>query len=150
MIEIIEPADPRADLDALAALEAITFRNPWTRQMLRVEFEQVEAVVAYVVRTEAHSVAAYCAGRVLGEELHVRNLAVHPDSRRRGIGTRLLAQVFRVAAEQGALRATLVVRASNEPARRLYASAGFQERDRRPGYYSCPPEDAVIFWRESL
>ncbi len=71
MIEIIEPADPRADLDALAALEAITFRNPWTRQMLRVEFEQIEAVVAYVVRTEAHSVAAYCAGRVLGEELHV-------------------------------------------------------------------------------
>ncbi len=77
MIEIIEPADPRADLNALAALEAITFRNPWTRQMLRVEFEEVEAAVAYVVRTEAHSVAAYCAGRVLGEELHVRNFAVH-------------------------------------------------------------------------
>ncbi len=150
MIEIIERADPRVDLDALAALEEITFRNPWTRQMLRVELEQVKAAVAFVVRTAAHPVAAYCAGRVLGEELHVRNLAVHPDSRRRGIGTRLLAQLLRGALERGALRATLELRASNEPGRRLYESAGFQERDRRPGYYSSPPEDAVILSRDSL
>jgi len=94
--------------------------------MLRVEFEQVEAVVTYVVRTEAHSVAEYCAGRVLGEELHVHNLALHPDLRRRGIGTRLLAQVFRGAAEQGALRATLVVRASNEPADGCTHRRGFR------------------------
>ena len=150
MMELIERADPRTDLEALAALEASTFLNPWTQQMLSAELEQVDVAFAYVVRTDAHPVAAYSAGRVIGEELRLNNFAVHPDSRRRGIGSRLLDHVLRAAAERGAVRATLEVRVSNTPARRLYESAGFVERGCRPAYYSSPVEDAVILWLDSL
>ncbi|MFN8091404.1 MAG: hypothetical protein U0599_04125 [Vicinamibacteria bacterium] len=38
----------------------------------------------------------------------------------------------------------LGVRASNAPARALYAAAGFREAGRRRDYYSAPVEDALL------
>jgi ribosomal-protein-alanine N-acetyltransferase len=47
-------------------------------------------------------------------------------------------------------RATLEVRASNEPARQLYESLGFTVAATRPRYYTQPEEDALILLREGL
>ena len=52
------------------------------------------------------------------------------------------------AAQEGARRATLEVRASNTPALQLYERMGFAVRGKRPGYYTNPSEDALILWRE--
>ena len=51
---------------------------------------------------------------------------------------------------QAAWRATLEVRRSNEVARALYESFGFSVAGVRRGYYTNPPEDALILWREGL
>ena len=150
MTELIELVDLQRDLDALADLEAISFRNPWTRQMLNNELAGVDCALAYVVRTSARRVAAYCTCRLIADELHLSNLAVHPECRRQGMARRLLRHLLLDAAGRGARRATLEVRASNDPARQLYARAGFEERGTRPGYYTLPGEDAVILWREPL
>ncbi|HIK25213.1 MAG TPA: hypothetical protein IGP91_05330 [Thermosynechococcus sp. M46_R2017_013] len=42
------------------------------------------------------------------------------------------------------------VRASNEPAQRLYQHFGFELVGRRPRYYQNPEEDALILWRNHL
>jgi ribosomal-protein-alanine N-acetyltransferase len=42
------------------------------------------------------------------------------------------------------------VRASNDPARRLYERLGFSVAATRRNYYSHPVEDALILWREEL
>lgn len=95
------------------------------------------------------------AGRVIGfagvqarpDAAHVTNIAVAPEHRRRGVGARLLGWLLQAAVELGREALTLEVRAGNDPARRLYARAGFVEAGVRPGYYRHPREDAVIMWR---
>ena len=42
---------------------------------------------------------------------------------------------------------TLEVRASNDPAIRLYERFGFRTAGRRRGYYHDNREDALIMWR---
>ena len=58
---IIERISDDADLDAVAALEADTFTNPWTREMLERELRQSDVARVYVVRLPAYRVAAFCA-----------------------------------------------------------------------------------------
>lgn len=61
----------------------------------------------------------------LGEDVPGMGLAVRPIWRRRGVGTRLLVETIRLAREQGHPALSLSVAELNEPARRLYARAGF-------------------------
>lgn len=72
------------------------------------------------------------------------SIAVHPNARRRGVGGVLLRSVLTWAAEQGARRLALEVRAENEPAIRLYQRLGFIVEGRRRGYYADPEEDALL------
>jgi ribosomal-protein-alanine N-acetyltransferase len=84
------------------------------------------------------------------DELHINNLAVLPDLRRTGIGTRLLEFALKKGVELGARRATLEVRRSNEAARLLFERFGFSVAGVRVAYYSKPVEDALVLWREGL
>ena len=68
---------------------------------------------------------------------------MHPESRRLGIGTVLLAEAIAEAKSTGAGVVTLEVRRSNLPARQLYRKFDFEERRLRRHYYG-PGEDAII------
>jgi ribosomal-protein-alanine N-acetyltransferase len=87
---------------------------------------------------------------VVGEELHVNNLAVDPRWRRRGIAGALLEAALDHGRLQGARRAFLEVRASNMAAQGLYRRYGFEAAGVRKRYYDHPTEDAVIMKREGL
>ena len=82
------------------------------------------------------------------DEGHIITFAVHPDWRRQHIGERLLLAFLDLAAERGAHEATLEVRLSNLPARRLYEKFGFRPVGLRPRYYSDNGEDALIMTTE--
>ena len=144
---LIERVSSDEDLDAVASLEAASFINPWTREMLARELSQNELARVYVVRMPGERVAAFCACWVIVDELHINTVAVREDLRRRGLATALMHHVLDDAQRQGASRATLEVRRSNEAAQRLYEALGFQLAGVRPGYYTQPDEDALILWR---
>ena len=59
--------------------------------------------------------------------LNVHDLAVIPERRGQGIGRALLAEAERRAREAGCCRLTLEVQESNERARGLYQSFGFDD-----------------------
>ena len=99
--------------------------------------------------TEGRSIGFCSFWRVL-DELHINNLAVFPDRRREGVASALLTFVLNEGARQGAKRATLEVRQSNDPARYLYERFGFTVAGIRRGYYTRPVEDALVLWREDL
>ena len=84
------------------------------------------------------------------DELHINNLAVLPADRRAGVATALLQPCFEGGARLGAVRATLEVRKSNDPARLLYERLGFAVAGVRRAYYTKPVEDAIVLWREGL
>ncbi len=91
---------------------------------------------------------AFCACWVIFDELHINTLAVAPDERRKGLATLLLKHVMAETSKEGARKATLEVRASNEAALVLYDRLGFRIKATRPGYYTNPDEDALILWLE--
>lgn len=74
--------------------------------------------------------------RVAADEAEILTLAVRPSARRKGEGARLVGEGVEAAAARGATRIFLEVAADNAAARALYASAGFAEAGRRPGYYA--------------
>ncbi len=57
--------------------------------------------------------------------LKIHDVAVHPDARGMGVGTRLLNHVNKEAERMGCSRITLEVRTDN-PARKLYEREGFE------------------------
>jgi ribosomal-protein-alanine N-acetyltransferase len=146
-------ADLARDLAGIEAIDELTFTNPWTREMYEDESRRPEISLLFVVHArepevsgEEARVVAYCGAWVLVDELHINNLAVHPDWRRRGIARDLMRHVLREAARGGAPQATLEVRRSNEPARKLYEHLGFVVSGVRRHYYRDPVEDALILW----
>lgn len=147
---IVERMEDEADLDAVVELEARCFTNPWTRENLVRELAQSDVAYVFILRLPAERVAAFCSCWIVAGELHVNTMAVDPRYRRLGLATHLMRQVMKEAIARGAMRATLEVRESNEPARRLYESLGFEVTAVRSRYYTQPEEDALILWRERL
>lgn len=149
-IQRLRAGGDAADLDAVVALEAEAFTNPWPRETLVWELENSDVTRAYVLKDESGAVAAFCLCWVIFDELHINTLAVAHAVRRRGLATALLRHVLADAEASGAVRATLEVRASNTAALGLYARLGFRVAATRPKYYVKPEEDALILWRDGL
>lgn len=147
---VIERVFDSADLDAVAALEADTFTNPWTRDMLERELRQSDVARVYVVRLPGQPVAAFCACWLVYDELHINTIAVAANMRRQGIATALMGFLLSEGAAHGARRTFLEVRRSNVPAQRLYESIGFKATGIRKNYYSQPEEDALVLSLEML
>lgn len=66
---------------------------------------------------------------------HVVSLAVMPESRRRGIATRLMKEAMKAMDDYGCSECYLEVRVTNEPALELYRKMGFSVSRRIEGYY---------------
>ncbi len=87
-----------------------------------------------------------CGGlQTIGEQGDILTVGVDPAHRQKGIGNALLEAMLAVFRQQGGRELFLEVRASNEPARRLYEKQGFAPISIRKNYYQAPLEDAVIY-----
>ena len=146
----VEPLTARADIDAVIAIEEASFTSPWTREMYLAELDNAGISFFYLARTPLGEIIGFCSFWRVLDELHLNNLAVAPEHRRSGVASALLQKVLGDGARFGAQRATLEVRSSNTPAQQLYERFGFTVAGVRRGYYSSPPEDALVLWKERL
>lgn len=129
------------DLPAVLALEHICFPDPWDLEML-VSCISVPGAISLVCR-EGDVIIGYVLAIVVADEMHVTDLAVRPEHRRKGLGRALMNELFK-RAEFGTrtTKAVLEVRRSNEKAQGLYRSMGFQVVGARRAYYR-DGEDAL-------
>jgi ribosomal-protein-alanine N-acetyltransferase len=146
----IEAVTSPDQIDAVLAIEEVSFTNPWTRVMYLAELENSDVSFCFTANDASGRAVGFCSFWRVLDELHINNLAVLPDVRRTGVATALLTHVLAYGASLGARRATLEVRRSNEPARLLYERFGFTVAGVRHGYYTKPVEDALVLWREHL
>ena len=102
------------------------------------------ARVAKAPIIEHQRIAGYIVARESAGELHINNVAVRDQYRRRGIGSALLGRIMETARRLKVKVAFLEVRSGNDAARALYERTGFRAIARRPNYYSDPREDAVV------
>jgi [ribosomal protein S18]-alanine N-acetyltransferase len=145
---LIEPMRV-ADLEAVHQIELASFKAPWPANAYRSELE-TNRLASYLVARIGDRIVAYGGMWLMVDEAHITTFAVHPAWRRQRIGERLLLAFLDLAVERGAREATLEVRLSNLPARRLYEKYGFRPVGLRPRYYSDDNEDALIMTTEAL
>lgn len=130
------------DLAEVVAIERESFPNPWTGplflQELQVTFSRI-----ILARDPTGAVAGYVCRWIVGDEVHVLNVAVDPRWRGQGLGSALMQTVLGEGRSHAAEAVTLEVRRSNVAGRRLYESFGFEEIGSRPDYYGRG-EDALI------
>jgi ribosomal-protein-alanine N-acetyltransferase len=131
------------DLDQVLDIERASFPTPWTRAAFCYEIEQNKVARCTAMRTPSGVVGYLCFWEI-GHEIHITNLAVRPDWRRRGVARRLLATALVEGVARGVTLAFLEVRPSNTRALALYESLGFQVIGRRNGYYFDTGEDALV------
>jgi [ribosomal protein S18]-alanine N-acetyltransferase len=132
-----------ADLDAVMAIERASFpTDAWSEHAMRETLADADAFVA----EDARGVVGYSA--VLAPrgsgDADVLTIAVGEAFRGEGTGAALLQRMLATAAERGAHRVFLEVRADNPVAQRLYATRGFRAVGRRPRYYQPDGVDAVV------
>ena len=78
------------------------------------------------------------------DTIDLLDIAVHPDSRKRGIGRALVKMLVDTYNRD----IMLEVRQSNLTAIAFYESLGFERISVRKKYYSAPIEDALIYRRK--
>lgn len=128
------------DLEFILQIEALSFSSPWTWDHFRQEL--TKACGRLRVAVVRNQIAGYLIAWLIEDELHIANLAVHPDFRRRGIGEKLVRNALDEISNCST--ATLEVRESNTSARNLYEKLGFSIVGIRKKYYEAEGEDALI------
>ena len=135
----------REDLLAVLDIERRSFAQPWSRAFFEKELATPFARLVVVVEgaVPRPQVIGYtCRWRVT-DEVHLLNVAVHPERRGLGHGRALVAGVVGEAEAARARVVYLEVRAGNVIARRLYRQLGFKDLGVRRGYYG-PGQDAIV------
>ncbi len=131
-----------SDTDRIAAIEAESFTDPWTREGVRAVL--ASPGVTGLVAEQQGQVVAYVIARGTVEVVEILDLAVQQEWRRVGAASALLRQLIGGYAALGFHEVFLEVRESNVPAQRLYWAHGFRAAGRRPRYYRKPTEDAIL------
>ncbi len=138
----------QARIPEILVIERRANSLPWSERSFANELENPQSL--FVVALINGKVAAYAGVWLCFDEAHVTTVAVSPEWQRRGIGERCVRRLLEQAGERGAACSTLEVRASNEPAIRLYEKLGYLRTAVRKRYYPDNAEDAVVMWLHSL
>lgn len=138
------------DIDAVMAIESGAYSFPWSRGNFTDSLSAGHWME--VLEADDGELRGYFVAMPAADELHLLNLTVAAAWRRRG-HARALMDRLQVHARAGGLQSIwLEVRVSNEAARALYRSLGFDERGLRRQYYPtghARREDAVVMARDA-
>lgn len=138
------------DIVEIIAIEKDSYPTPWSATIFRNEMiSPISTIlVGRSVSGPRGEICGYIVYWRVDDEVHLHNVAVRRDMRRKRIAHRLLTEVIRRSRLQGARWATLEVRRSNLPAQKMYEKFGFSIKGTRPGYYTDTGDDALILWAD--
>ena len=136
------------DVAGIHEIDTLCFAAPWSEESIRHDIEENVVARWLVLDDGAGRVLAYAGMWFVLDEAHVCNVAVHPDFRRMGYGSRIFEALVNLAQENSMSLMTLEVRRSNVAAQNLYHAFGFIDVGYRKRYYEDNNEDALIMFRE--
>jgi ribosomal-protein-alanine acetyltransferase len=120
-------------------------RNSERPERFILVVEEADEVRMETASGATQRMLAFLVAHRVDNEWELENIVVAADSRRRGVGTRLLREFIDQARAKNGNAIFLEVRQSNQAARALYRKFGFAETGARKGYYPTPPEDAILY-----
>lgn len=133
------------DLARVMEIELETFTMPWSESTFRGLLRRTDSDL--FVAEHNGAVIGYAIFWSVTDQGELGNVAVAPEYRGKGIGTRLVEAVLDRAVEKGVREVFLEVRKSNSGAQNLYKAFGFFEVGKRRNYYLEPLEDALVMKR---
>lgn len=140
----------RRHLAMLMPIEQASYPKPWSQHVFQSELEMMRrGERTYMAAFLGKQLVGYAGQLYAGDDAHVTNIAVSRDHQRRGVATRLLAELAWAAIEHGSTGLTLEVRVSNTGAQALYERFGFEAAGVRKHYYENV-EDAIVMWRHGI
>lgn len=134
------------DAEQVALVEAENFSRPWSRESFEKTVGDENAV--YLVAEAGGEILGYVGMWKALDEGEITNVSVKKAAQGNGIGKLLMEALEKKGREQGVTSYFLEVRCSNEPARKLYRSCGFQELGLRKNFYEAPVEDACVMGKQ--
>ena len=131
------------DLRAVGRIEQAAFGTPWPAREFAFELSKPAGIC--LAATVGDYLAGYLVSCRQGSLWNLRNVAVAPSYRRRGVASALLQALFARNDVAGS-HVFLEVRASDGGAIALYERLGFEVFGRRPAFYADDGEDALLMW----
>jgi ribosomal-protein-alanine N-acetyltransferase len=134
------------DVERIVEIEKDGFKHPWSADLLRRELHHAwsTSLVAAEPRAGGEAILGFIVFWIVHDEVHVLNVAVAADARRRGVARFLMHEAASRGRAAGARLATLEVRRSNVAAIALYRALGYRQVGVRPNYYVDEGEDAIV------
>ena len=143
-IRAVQPGE----LGSVQAIEQVSFRNPWPLHIFEQELTHSWSRLWGAFQPGGSpSLIGYLLFWLVYDEVHILNIATHPDHRRRLIARSLLKRLEDEARRIEARFLTLEVRMSNSAAIGLYEAEGYDVVGRRPRYYTDNAEDALVMMK---
>ncbi|MEG0640992.1 MAG: ribosomal protein S18-alanine N-acetyltransferase [Clostridium sp.] len=137
------------NIDDVVEIENLSFSTPWSHNAFHLELTNNKNALYRAVKING-KVIAYGGMWLLFDEVHVTNIAVHPEYKGCGYGNVIMGDMIDSARNAKMSAMTLEVRVSNTPAVNLYKKFGFVSVATRKGYYQDTKEDAIIMWNYDL
>ena len=135
-----------AHVPQIAELEKCCFNDPWSESSIASELNN--RLSCWLVALDGNVVIGYVGSQTVLGETDMMNIAVHPAYRKQGVAKSLIQNLIDTISQQGSHSLMLEVRQSNEPAKNLYLSLGFETVGIRKNYYRNPRENALILRKE--
>jgi len=138
-----------ADMDRILQIEEESFgADAYDRNLFAELFHRCGDLflVAAVERDICGYMVTCMRGRKAPDAAELVSIAVTPATRNRGVASALMKNALRRLRLRGAVRFSLMVRVSNDAARRFYERHGFRTVRKSRGYYE-DAEDAVLMSR---
>lgn len=138
----------RSDLDSIIDIEALCFPDPWDSSVFAEALEYYPST--FFAAEDGEELVGFIAAGIedTGEEVygHIMNLAVRPEHRNRGIGTKLVKRVERELMAAGASGIQLEVRTTNSAAQQFYLKCNYRPVFHIAEYYANG-EDAIVMMK---
>ncbi len=110
------------DLDKILEIEKLSFSNPWDAEFL-INISKDIFLVFGKQQIYGFLIAGCCHRNI---NATILKIAVHPEHRRKGIGTNLLYKLFDILKDRQILQVDVIVNELWEPAMLLYKKVGFK------------------------
>lgn len=133
-----------SDIPKVLRIEHASFHSPWSEDSFRAELRDPELAYPIVAEDHQGTFCGYAIFHHIIDEIHLVNIAVAPEQRRKGYADKLVRAVLHLGEALGGRYFTLEVRATNHSAQALYLKHGFNAIAIRKGYYQDQNEDALV------
>lgn len=132
------------DIDGVLNITNLCFSTPWSRSSISGELNNPLAKYIIAKDIEKNSVIGFIGAWIVIGEADITNVAVHPNYRKLGVGSKLLSSLINMCDDLNCSLINLEVRVSNISAQNLYKKFSFIENGLRKGYYEDTKEDAIL------